>query len=49
MEVNDLCAPSTVICKNWCIGTRAIAARGAEEKISSAPNTDCAGYNDNRI
>ena len=40
MEVNDLCALTTVIRKNWCIGTRATAARGAEEKISSGPNTD---------
>ena len=49
MEVNDLCAPTTVIRKNWCIGTRAIAARGAEEKIFSAPTTDSAGYYDNII
>jgi len=49
MEANDLCAPTTVIRNNWCIGTRATAARGAEDKISSDPNTDCAHYNDNRI
>jgi hypothetical protein len=49
MEVNDYCAPTTVIRKNWCTGTRATAARGAEEKIFSAPNIDSAGYYDNRI
>jgi hypothetical protein len=46
MEVHDFHVPTTVIYKNWSIGTRSIAAKGAEEKIMSAPNTDCAGNND---
>jgi len=49
MEANDLCAPTAVIRNNLCIGTRATAPRGADEKISSEPKTDCACYNDSRI